>query len=170
MELTDVYNARTFGVWIGTPRHRSMYVNMSFNSSDYYNFSQKYVGNNRSFSLWSTARPNDHLELDLDINYVQSFDPEGDTDGRFWTGSIRTTYLFNKDVFLRIFAQTGLSRTYYDQDQTHRTYLVSGLLGWEFLPRSNLFLAYNEDGSASDGHFKLNNRALVVKVSYLLSL
>ncbi|MCK5733341.1 MAG: hypothetical protein KAI38_04100, partial [Candidatus Latescibacteria bacterium] len=103
------------------------------------------------------------------VNYVVSYDPQGGTDGRFWTGSIRTTYLLNKDVFLRVFAQTSANRTYYDQIETHRTILVSGLLGWEFLPKSTLFLAYNEDRSASGTHFRLSDRVLVAKVSYFLN-
>ena len=169
VELTDVFNVRRYGASVGTQGHRRLVGSMNFSSSDYYNFARKYVGNNKSLSAGGSARPNDHLDLNLGVNYVVSYDPQGGTDGRFWTGSIRTTYLLNKDVFLRVFAQTSANRTYYDQIETHRTILVSGLLGWEFLPKSTLFLAYNEDRSAPGTHFRLSDRVLVAKVSYFLN-
>ncbi|MFH1008202.1 MAG: DUF5916 domain-containing protein [Candidatus Latescibacterota bacterium] len=169
VELTDIFSVQGYGASLSTQGYRRLVGSMNVSSRDYYNFDQKYVGNNKSVSAGGSARPNDHLDLNLGVNYVVSYDPQGGTDARFWTGSLRSTYLLNKDAFLRVFAQTGAKRTYYDQVQTERTILISGLLGWEFLPKSTLFLAYNEDRNASGTHFRLSDRVLVAKVSYFLN-
>ena len=87
---------------------------------------------------------------------------------------MRATYLFTRESFLRIFAQASREREL--SEEVHQSYLLSFLFGWEYSPKSHLFIAYNEawgDAPArmGSGHeLQLENRVVVVKVTYLYNL
>ena len=124
--------------------------------------------------LESTLRPQSNLSIELDSGYAQSFDVEGVIDGRFFVSSLRTTYLFTRESFLRIFAQANRERPF--SMEIHQTYLLSLLFGWEYSPKSHLFVAYNEAwedtpvGAASGRELQVESRVIVIKVTYLYNL
>lgn len=86
-------------------------------------------------------------------------------------GSLRATYLFTRESFLRLFTQAGRERLL--STEVHENYLLSLLFGWEYSPKSHLFVAYNEawrDAPVRTGfgrELQLENRVIVVKVIYL---
>ena len=87
---------------------------------------------------------------------------------------MRATYLFTRESFLRMFAQA--SRTRPLSAEIHENYLLSLLFGWEYSPKSHLFVAYNEAwgdtpvGTGLNRALQLENRVVVVKVTYLYNL
>jgi hypothetical protein len=170
VELTDIFIPSSYALYIDTDRTRRIVGHLALSGGDYYNFSQQYVGTQRRFSGSGTLKLRRNLELELRSSYAQGHNPRRELDGRFFTGSLRTTYLFTRDVFCRIFAQMGSSRTYYDVISTNKSYLLSALLGWEYSPRSHFFIAYNEDWRSSGGKFQLDDRVIVIKISYLWNL
>jgi hypothetical protein len=73
-----------------------------------------------------------------------------------------------------MFAQASREREL--SAEIHQTYLLSFLFGWEYSPKSHLFVAYNEAwGDApvrtpAGRELQLENRVIVVKVTYLYNL
>ena len=132
--------------------------------SDYFNFTRQQTGKQRQLIFESTLRPRSNFSVELDSSYVQTLDLAGTIDGRFFVSSLRATYLFTRETFLRIFAQTGRERPL--STDVNEDYLLSLLFGWEYRPKSHFFVAYNE--AWRDG--ALDNRVLVMKVTYLYNL
>ena len=56
------------------------------------------------------------------------------------------------------------------EKETDIRYLISGLIGWEYSPKSHFFLAYNESRGTLTRRLRLENRVIVAKVSYLWNL
>ena len=140
---------------------------LGFNVSDYYNFDQQAVGLQRLVYLAATVRPRSNFTIDLRGSSAQSLDEQRKIDGRFLVGSLRGTYLFTRDVFLRVFTQAARERTALERIQIAEDYLVSLLFGWEYSPKSNLFVGYNEGWRTDGDNLRLANRVIVVKVGYL---
>ncbi|HIE29261.1 TPA: glycosyltransferase [Candidatus Poribacteria bacterium] len=167
VELTDIFMASGYGFFVSTDWTRRTSGGVSVRAGDFYNFARQAVEVQRRLFLFSTLRPRSNLTLEFEGSYAQSLDQKGIIDGRFFTSSLRTTYLFTRDIFLRVFAQAGRNRTFYDKIQTQQNYLVSMLLGWEYRPKSHFFVAYNEDWKTSEEELHLDDRVIVVKISYL---
>lgn len=147
----------------------------SFLGGTLYNFDQKYVGNQRSFSIDSDGRLSKNVLTSLLGEITNTFDPENKNDGRYFKLSSNTTWMFTKDFYVRLHAQGKFGTTYYVQQQIYNEYLMSFLLSWEYRPGSFLYLAYNEgrfDTSNPDvtQNLQLKNRTLVFKMSYFFSM
>ena len=170
VELTEMYVGDQFGLSLETSNAYSVagYADMVY--GDYYNFARQNVGIKKQVSLGTVWRPVSNMSCELDSSYAQSLQSTGKIDGRFFAGSFRLTYLFRRNLFGRIFTQLGHNRTNHYQIETEKNYLVSFLLGWEYTPKSHLFLAYNEDWNATEKVRKLDNRVIVLKLSYLWNL
>ena len=170
VELTDIFTADGYGFFVGTNTARPISVSLEGDTGDFFNFDRQAVGKQRQFSLSSTLHPQSNFTVQLEGSYAQSLD-QGDTiDGRFFVSSLRVTYLFTRDLFLRIFTQAGRERTSFDGIETNENYLVSVLFGWEYSPKSHLFVAYNEDWRTAEGELRLGDRVVVLKMSYLWNL
>lgn len=169
-ELTEVFWAKEVEMALRTDTARRISASLRMNMGNFYNFSQKYVGRQRGFDLQGTARPQNNLTFDLTTAYAQTQNPNGETDGKFLSNSLRVTYLLTRDVFFRLFTQAFWNQTHYNQTETSRRYLISGLIGWEYSPKSHFFLAYNEDWDTLEGRLRLDDRVIVVKISYLWNL
>ncbi|MCH8291646.1 carbohydrate binding family 9 domain-containing protein [Candidatus Poribacteria bacterium] len=170
IELTDVFIANGFGFFIDTNSSLAVSGGLQVDIGDFFNFDKQSIGKQRQLSLSSTIRPRSNFTLEFDSSYAQSLDEQRVIDGRFLVSSLRMTYLFTRDSFLRVFAQTGRERTTFDELQTERNYLVSFLFGWEYSPKSHFFVAYNEDWDTSEGKLRLGNRVVAIKISYLANL
>ena len=167
IELTDVLMVNEYSVFVSTNQSRRAWGGLSLLAGDFYNFTKRTPGVQRQLSLFGTLRPRSNLTLEFSSSYVQSLNQENIIDGRFFVSSLRTTYLFNRNTFLRGFVQAERQRTFYDKIQTYRNYFLSLLLGWEYSPKSNIFVAYNESWRTEKEKFQLDNRVLVFKISYL---
>ena len=167
IELTNIFGANYFAVSIDTNRSKPISGSLRFNVSDYYNFAQQTVGLQRVASLAATVRPRSNFTIDLRGSFAQSLDEQRKIDGRFLVGSFRGTYLFTRDVFLRVFTQAARENTAFGKIQITEDYLVSFLFGWEYSPKSNLFVGYNEGWRKDADMLRRENRVIVFKVGYL---
>ncbi|HHZ89707.1 TPA: hypothetical protein EYN65_04040 [Candidatus Poribacteria bacterium] len=170
VELTDVFTASNYGFSLETNSALPISGEIDLSQGDFYNFTRQSVGRQRQVALDSILRPKSNFTIEINGSYAQSLTAYKKIDGRFLASSLRLTYLFRRNLFLRIFGQTSRERKNYDQIQTLKNYLVSLLFGWEYSPKSHLFLAYNEDWQAEEGFMRLGNRVAVLKVSYLWNL
>ena len=174
VELTEVFTANRYGFEMDTDSTKPVAIGIGVEFADYFNFRRQQAGKQRSLLLESTIRPRSNVSIELDSGYAQSFDLEGAIDGRFFVSSLRTTYLFTRESFLRLFAQANRERPI--SMEIHQTYLLSLLFGWEYSPKSHLFVAYNETwgdaaiGTAAARELQLENRVIVIKVTYLYNL
>ena len=174
IELTEVFTADRYGVEFDTNSTYPIAIGIAMDYADYFNFGRQQSGKQRSLTLESTLRPQSNFSIELDSSYAQSLDLEGAIDGRFFVGSLRATYLFTRESFLRLFTQAGRERLL--SAEVHEDYLLSLLFGWEYSPKSHLFVAYNETwrdvpvGTGFGRELQLENRVVVVKVTYLYHL
>ena len=151
VEPTAVFTADGYELSLLTNTSRPVSVGLDGGIGNYFNFSRQAVGKQRQLSLSTTIRPQSNFTIDLESGYALSLTQQDVIDGRYFTNSLRVTYLFTRDLFLRVFTQAGRERTAFDQIQTHENYLVSTLFGWEYSPKSHIFLAYNEDWRTDKG-------------------
>jgi hypothetical protein len=140
-----------------------------------YNFQQKYVGHQQSFSIDGEGRLGRNFLSKLQGGYIKTQNPEGERDGRYFKLSSNSTLMFTKHLYLRLHAQGIFGTTWYDQKQIYNEYLLSGLLSWEYRPGSFLYLAYNEgrfdaEQRGNSQVMVLNNRTLILKLSYFFSI
>ncbi|MDD9972510.1 MAG: hypothetical protein OXU27_00820, partial [Candidatus Poribacteria bacterium] len=169
-ELTEVFWAKEAQMMFRTDTAKRFFTTFQVGMGNFYNFSQKYVGNQRSLDIQGTLRPKDNLTLELVLAIAQTSTPAGEIDGEFISNSIRVTYLLTKDLFFRLSTQAFWGQTYYSQKETDLRYLISGLIGWEYSPKSHFFLAYNESRDTLARRLRLKNRVIVAKISYLWDL
>ena len=174
VELTEVFTADRYGFEFDTNATYPIAIGIAMDFADYFNFGRQQAGKQRSITLQSTLRPQSNFSIELDSSYAQSLDLEGTIDGRFFVSSLRATYLFTRESFLRMFAQANRERPL--SAKIHESYLLSLLFGWEYSPKSHFFIAYNEAwrdalvGPSSRRELQLENRVIVVKVTYLYNL
>ncbi|MCK4966720.1 hypothetical protein KAS50_06800, partial [bacterium] len=138
-ELSETYHARNQGFNISSPmtgKIQKLRAHLNYNWGTFYNFAQKYLGSRRNAGWNGTSWVRSNLGLELSGNYTETFDPEGVMDGKHFRLSMRNTYLFTKDLFIRLYTQGRWGTTYYGEKDIVNKYLASFLLGWEFKPGS----------------------------------
>ena len=170
VELTDVFTSNGYGFFVETNSARPASVGVMGELGDFYNFARQATGKKRQLSLFSTLRPQSNFTTVLSGSYAQSLDREAGINGRFFVSSLRITYLFTRDAFLRVFTQVGREQIFSDKIHTQKNYLVSVLFGWEYSPKSHIFVAYNEDWITDEEELRLDDRVFVIKMSYLWNL
>ena len=169
-ELTEVFWAREAKMMLRTDTAKRFFTTLQMGMGNFYNFSQKYVGKQRSLDIQGALRPKNNLTLELTLAIAQTSTPAGETDGEFISNSLRVTYLLTRDFFFRLSTQAFWGQTHYKEKETDIRYLISGLIGWEYSPKSHFFLAYNESRGTLTRRLRLENRVIVAKVSYLWNL
>lgn len=167
IELTDIFGANYFAASIDTNRAKPIAGWFRIDIADYYNFGQQTIGLQRGASLASTIRPRSNFTVDLIGSYAHSLNSQRVIDGRFLVGSLRATYLFTRNAFLRVFTQAARERSAFERILLTEDYLVSLLFGWEYSPKSNVFVGYNEGWRTDGERLNLANRVVVFKVGYL---
>ncbi|MCK4594815.1 hypothetical protein KAU45_09965, partial [bacterium] len=116
-----------------------------------------------------TVHPFPELSLEAELEYNRWWMREnefvGDYDLLLWRGTI--SYLFTRELYLRLFGQGAKAdppEYYYENGR----YVFRALLGWEFLPDSNVYLAYEQWRDDSGGDFALINQGVFLKADYFL--
>ena len=171
VELTEVFTSSGYGFSVDTNSTKPIAAGIGVDMGNFFNFDRQSIGKQRGVSLMSTVRPQSNFTITFDGSYAQSLDEGRVIDGRFFVSSLRVTYLFSRDSFLRVFTQAGRERTSFNQNiQIGENYLVSALFGWEYKPKSHIFIAYNEAWETYAGQLQLANRVVVLKISYLSNL
>ncbi len=177
-ELTGSYSGNIYSFNLTTRPVKSgakIAAVVDASSGVMYNFSQKYVGKQKSVSIDGEGRIGRGFLTKLQGEYTQTLNPLGEKDGRYYTLSSNSTYMFSKYFYFRLHAQGIFGTTWYTDKEVYNEYLLSGLLSWEYRPGSFLYLAYNEGrfdatGPQGSNKMKLNNRTLILKLSYFFSL
>ena len=141
----------------------------------WYNFSRKYVGNQKGISLAGEGLIGRNVLTTLETDFTKTYDQNENNDGNYFKLSSNTTLMFTKDLFIRLHAQGIFGTTYYGSKQINNEYLLSCLLSWEYQPGSFLYLAYNEnrfdESNPENSRFMaFNNRTILLKLSYFFSL
>jgi hypothetical protein len=118
-------------------------------------------------SVEGSFRPLSALQLAGSIEYYDWTFPEGETDywGApaedydivIWLGSLN--YLFTRELYLRLFAQGSTQND---------LYAFRSLVGWEYLPDSNIYVAYEQWRDDANGDFRLVNQGVFLKAEYYL--
>ncbi len=149
--------------------------NVSYTGGAFYNFDQKYVGDQKGISANANAQVFHNVLTRLQGDFVMTFDPAGRNDGQYYKISSNTTYMFTKDIFIRLHAQGIFGTTWYDSKQVYNDYLLSGLFSWEYRPGSFLYLAYNEgrfdeSNPTASRYFQFNDRTIILKLSYYFNI
>lgn len=170
VELTEIFTTDGYELSLLTNTSRPISIGLDAGIGNYFNFSRQAVGKQRLLALSTTIRPRSNFTIDLESGYALSLTQDDVIDGRYFTSSLRVTYLFTRDLFLRVFTQAGRERTAFGRIETEENYLVSTLFGWEYSPKSHIFLAYNEDWQTDEGELQLGDRVVVFKISYLWNL
>lgn len=147
----------------------------SLHGSTYYNFGQKYTGTQQGITLDGEGRLRYNIKSGLQGEITRTFDNEGEADGHYWKLSTNTSWMFTKDIYLRIHAQGLFGTTYYDNRRLYNQYLLSLLFSWEYRPGSYIYLAYNEGrvdeaGPFESRYFDFHDRTILLKLSYLLNI
>ena len=147
----------------------------SFANGTLYNFNQKYVGKQKSYSINGNGRLGRNFLSDIQGAFTQTYDYTGNNDGRYFKLSSNSTLMFTKDFYIRLHAQGIFGTTWYAHKQIYNEYLLSGLLSWEYRPGSFLYLAYNEGrfdtvSRGESNYMQLKNRTLILKISYFFSV
>ena len=169
-ELTEVFWAKEAKLMFRTDTAKRFFTTLQMGMGNFYNFAEKYVGKQRSLDLQGTLRPKNNLTFELVLAIAQTSMPTGERDGEFISNSVQITYLLTRDFFFRLSTQVFWGQTYYGEKETDLRYLISGLIGWEYSPKSHFFLAYNESRDTLSRRLRLENRVIVAKVSYLWDL
>ena len=148
---------------------------LSAGGGTFYNFMQKYVGNQRIITIEGEGRLNYNASTALEGGFTRTYDNKNNFDGQYFKLSSNTIWMFTKDFFIRLHAQGLFGTTYYDQKETYNDYLLSCLISWEYRPGSFLYLAYNEGrfdeaNPTISRYMEFSNRTIVLKLSYFFSV
>lgn len=130
-------------------------------TGDQMDWQDGYFGRIREATFNVSLNPLDRWTLDAALDNVWEYRPDGAFDELKRVGYLRSTLLFTRELFWRIFA-SGSKNT--------QQYFFNTLLGWEYRPNSRFYIAYNEEIDASGRTLKLKNRVIFLKLAYLHSL
>lgn len=177
-ELTGSYSGHFFKADYSTRPHNlgAKYAGVfSVSGGTYYNFDQKYVGNQRSLSITGHGRLGPNVLTKLQSGFTKTYDGNDKQDGQFFNLSSNSTWMFTKDLFVRLHVQGIFGSTYLDQRETSNQYLLSCLVSWEYKPGSFMYLGYNEGRVDEVNPFisrrlEFDNRTFIFKISYFFSI
>ena len=146
------YKFNTFSTGPSMSRSRKVRLRGAFEAGGYY------TGKRYELSLANTYRPTGQfaLESEYEVNWLRL--PQG--NATIQTLSNRVVYAFNTDFFIKLFAQWNN-----DSQQMSANFLMS----YRYRPGSDIFFVFDH-GFDTVGGVSKQNRAVLVKVSYLLSM
>jgi hypothetical protein len=119
-------------------------------------------GKSYYFSYWEilpeiTISPFKGFTIEESIDIVF---PEGDEDENVWVSRTKITHSLTDEIFWRFIMDID----------SNDTYRFAGMLKFEYLPGSNLYLVYNDTFDRSSGSFIRTDSSIFAKCSYLLEL
>jgi|GEM_PF-1420927 len=172
--LVEVENA--LGGYFGLMSDQSQAVSFGIEGSygpKFFDYNTSSKGTTASGGLELTVRPIPALEMNGGINYNHWKMEEGQTiDGYtviLWESHI--TYLLSNDFYIRLL---GLGGDFSEEFHTaypgaiSDTITMRALVGWEFMPDSNIYLAYEQWRDNTDNEFQLINQGIFLKADYYL--
>jgi hypothetical protein len=162
----QVYTVDFFYLDFKRESHGFLDGGFSYNQGETYIYKDDYTrtesGTYRLFSLWATVKPLVNLELETNVNHESQYQNDfKDRIHNVWILDHWLRYQITKDIFTRLFFESNL-----DSHQHQLNFLI----GYNYFPGSYLYLAYNEQRDNSAGEFKLKERVLMLKATYLWNI
>jgi len=154
------YPTERYGVYVATEGMSWGCVSVFFWRGEYYE--AKY----NDLEVEITFLPVPPLQIELDTEFIDPIyrpaDPEYGTaqDRLSMVANLKVTHNVWDELYWRVIVQG---------DNEDDLYLGSFLVGWEYLPGSNAYLAYEEERFNSDRAFELVDRRVFLKASYMIS-
>lgn len=146
------YKFNTFATGPSTTRARKDRLSLSLEAGGYY------TGRRYEISIRNNYRPSGQLSIETEFETNLLRLPQG--NATIQTLSNRLVYAFNTDFFVKLFAQWNN-----DSQQMSGNFLVS----YRYRPGSDIFFVFDHGFDTQSGIEK-QNRAVLLKVSYLLGL
>ncbi len=158
-ELNQWYKNIQTTFWFWTDASKPFYFNigLSFNTNEY-NYRRGYIGPYLDMMVYTRFIPSSQCKICLNFLPTIEWKPDKTMEEKSWILRPSMEYFFTKDLSLRFYAEPNTD--------THIHYF-SGLLSWNFRPKSWFYLAYNEERDNTEGNWGLRNRILVAKIRYL---
>ena len=126
-----------------------------------YNYRKEYFGHQRIGNASIEIRPSTNIHLSGDIKYVREYRDDWSLDQKSFAASQHIRISLTRDLHLRLYAL---------ENTDAKRYTGSGLVEWEFAPKSRVYLAFNEVRNDSLGNMRLEDRIGFMKLTYLLNL
>lgn len=130
-------------------------------NSQAYNHRRKYLAPNGYGDFDLRWRVNPRLSLGVTVNNTTEFKPGGSVEKVNWISHPTLGWALSKDLYLRVWSEPNTDT------QIHRLNL---LFSWNFMPKSWVYLAFNESRDNTEKNWRLEDRIIVAKVRYLLLL
>jgi len=125
------------------------------------NWRRGYVAPQAAFWAGVSYRPNPGFKIKLGGTATVEWKPDGSLEHISWVWGPTLDWSLAKDLYFRWWNEINT-----DTD-IHRSNL---LLSWNFLPKSWIYLAFNQSIDTSGGKVKFKDRIFVAKVRWLFSI
>ena len=126
-----------------------------------YNWRRGYAAPQAAFWGGVSCRPDPGLKLNFEGSTTVEWRPDGSLEHVGWVWHPTVDWSVTKEIYLRWWNEVNM-----DTD-IHRSNL---LLSWNFLPKSWIYLAFNQSIDTSGGNIRFKYRILVTKVRWLFSI
>lgn len=158
-------NPKALSAYLRTDISRRFWAYASYYSVLQYNYSRGYIGRTDYITWYSAFRPAGSLSLFAGSSAWIEHRPGGDIE------DITTTIRPGMDINLaeglniRIYGETPFSR-----NDGLKSFRLGVSVSYNFLPKSWLYVAYNEYQYRLDGRFYHAEQVVALKLRYLLSI
>lgn len=164
-ELGIAYDPQEYSLSIQSDISRRAWFMLSYSSGRSYNYQRGYLGRNDYMSLYLTWRPSGRFAFWMNgLSWVERR-PDGGIEEVTYT--VRPGFTLNvaKGMDLRVYEETP-----FDRSDGMLSYRLGVSYSYNFLPKSWLYIAFNDYQYRVDGRFLPRQRVLAVKYRHLLSL
>ncbi len=164
-ELGIDYDPQNYAVSIQSDVSRRAWFMLFYSSGRSYNYQRGYLGRNDYMSLYSTWRPSSRFVFWINsLSWVERR-PDGGIEEITYTLRPGLTWNIAKGMDLRVYEETPIDRS--DGMLSHR---LGVSYSYNFLPKSWLYIAFNDYQYRINGKFEPRQRVLAIKYRHLLSL
>ncbi|MCK4416943.1 MAG: hypothetical protein KAV99_02095 [Candidatus Latescibacteria bacterium] len=130
-------------------------------NSQAYNYRREYLAPNGYGDLNLRWRVNPRLSLGVTVNNTTEFKPDGSIQKISWISHPTLGCALSKELYLRVWSEPNTDT------HIHRLNL---LFSWNFMPKSWVYVAFNESRDNTQENWRLKDRIIVAKVRYLFLL
>ena len=158
-EMGKFYRNNNFSLMFWTDTRKAILFNpyIWYNSYEY-NYRRGHFGANGGGEFYIRIRPLSRWSIHISPTVSIEWKEDRSIENISYIIRPSMDYFITKDLSLRFYAEPNTD--------THIHYF-SGLLSWNFRPKSWFYLAYNEERDNTKGNWGLRNRILVAKIRYL---
>ena len=158
-EMGKFYRNNNFSLMFWTDTRKAIIFNpyIWYNSYEY-NYRRGHFGANGGGEFYIRIRPLSRWSIHISPTVSIEWKEDRSIENISYIIRPSMDYFITKDLSLRFYAEPNTD--------THIHYF-SGLLSWNFRPKSWFYLAYNEERDNTEGNWGLRNRILVAKIRYL---